>query len=106
MQFANQRRVSIEKEECGKQNHYSIINLEALNQAMNTLKRGSSFKLWMYLAKNQNGFQLDLSKVDCSHWGLKADSYHSAFKDLESKGYLQEIKSNTYIFHELLPEKP
>ena len=27
-------------------------------------------------------YEFDLSKVDCSSWGIKSDSYHSAVKDL------------------------
>lgn len=106
MIFANQKRISVQKENCDNQNLYALINLASLNQAMKVLNRGSSFKLWMYLAKNQNGYEFDLSKVDCSSWGIKSDSYHSAVKDLIEKGYLQEVKPHHYVFHEMLSENP
>lgn len=102
MYFANQKRITIQKEECNNKNRYAVINLQSLNQAMQSLTRGSSFKLWMYLAKNQNEYEFDLSKVDCSHWGIKSDSYYSAVKDLIEKGYLQEIASNKFVFKEQL----
>lgn len=102
MKYPNQKRITIQKEECNNKNRYAVINLQSLNQAMRVLNKGSSFKLWMYLAKNQNEYEFDLGKVDCSHWGLKADSYHSAVKDLTQKGYLQEIAPNRFVFKEQL----
>lgn len=100
--FPNQKRIYVEKEVCDSANKYAVINLNALFHAMKDLKKGSSFKLWMYLAKNQNGYEFDLSNVDCNDWGIKSDSYHSAVKDLIQKGYLEETKSNRFIFHELI----
>lgn len=98
----NQRKVYVEKGICDAANKYTAINLNALFHAMNDLKKGSSFKLWMYFAKNQNGYEFDLSRVDCNEWGIKTDSYHSAFEDLTQKGYLENTKGNRYIFHELI----
>lgn len=105
MMFANQKRITVQKEVCDNQNLYTVINIDSLREAMINLNRGSSLKLWIYLAKNQNGYQFDLSAVDCAEWGMKVDSYHSAVKDLKKKGYLQETKPNHFIFRERITEK-
>ena len=56
----NQKIVRIEKEPCGKGNLYAAINLKALEAAAQNLDAGA-FKLWIYFAKNQNGYSAMLS---------------------------------------------
>lgn len=98
---ANQKRVIINKEKCDMLNHYAVVNINALQQAMCNLKKAGTFKLWMYLAKNQNGYSFDLSCVDCGKWGIKPDTYHAAVKELIEKKYLIEIKNKNYDFYEI-----
>ena len=81
-------------------NHlYTTINLDAMNQAMNTL-RGEHFKLWLYLNKNQEGYEFDLSQKACEAWGLKKDTYHKAKASLVEAGYLVPIDDTTLQFYE------
>lgn len=77
------------------------MNLEALQSAMQDLK-GSSLKMWLYLNKNQDGYQFDLSRQACASWGIKKDSYYDGLRELETKGYLQRTTSNSniYFFYE------
>jgi len=73
---------------------------------MNTLK-GETLKLWLYLAKNQDNYQLELSQKALLEWGLKKDAYYTARKKLIEVGYLTPARdgSNIYIFSEIPKEK-
>ena len=65
--------------------------------------------MWLYINKNQDGYQFELSQKACKEWGIKKDSYYDGFKDLMSNGYLRLSKpgSNIYYFFEnALAENP
>ena len=100
MSVPNQKKIKINKEICDSSNLYATINLEALHAAMKDLTKIGAFKLWMYLSKNQDGYEFDLSCVDCGTWGIKRDSYHGAVNELIDKGYLVKNNQNRYIFNE------
>ena len=94
---ANQKLLEVSKEEKGK---HTILELKALERASRDLQ-GEAFKLWVYIAKNQNGYKFALSMTDALSWGLGSkSSYYRAVKELESKGYLQK-NGGSYIFYEL-----
>lgn len=93
----NQKTISIFKEQKGK---HTILSLEAIQRASRELS-GESFKMWVYLAKNQNKYVLALSRIDALSWGIgSSSSYDRAIKQLIDKGYLQKSGSN-YIFYEM-----
>ena len=94
--------IKIQKETCAKDNLFAAINLEALERAAQNLKAGA-FKLWVYFAKNQNGYEFGLSNVEVyNSFGIKKDQYDSARQELVDSGYLERIgESNYYIFHEI-----
>ena len=93
---ANQKLVEVSKAGDGK---HTILNLEALQRASSDLQ-GEAFKLWVYLAKNQNGYTFALSMVDALSWGLGSkSSYYRAVKELEEKGYLLK-NGYRYIFQD------
>ncbi len=97
----NQKTITIQKEPTDKQNYYATINLNALELAALDLKAGA-FKLWIYLAKNQNNYTFALSnKAAQQYFGIKKDQYDSAVKELIEKGYLIETAKNKYNFVEL-----
>ena len=60
--YPNQYNTTIHKEKCDKDNLYAVVNLDALQNAMNCLS-GSALTLWLYLAKNQENYNLWLSKT-------------------------------------------
>ena len=69
----NQKTITVCKAICDNQNYYTMINLEALDKAAQTLKSGA-FKLWIYLAKNQNNYTFALSnKAVTEYFGIKKD---------------------------------
>jgi hypothetical protein len=68
------------------------------------LNTEASIKMWLYLAKNQNGYELALSSIDAIKWGIGSkSSYDRAVKALIDKGYLvkQEGKKDYYMFYEV-----
>ena len=75
-----------------------MTNLEALQQAMNTLK-GSGLKMWLYLNKNQDNYRFELSRKACEEWGIKKDSYYDGFNDLVKHGYLRLSKEGSNVYH-------
>ena len=101
---ANQKTIKVQKEQCDKAHLYALYNLDALQYAMIDLK-GESFKLWVYLGKNQNGYTFALSKVDAIKWGIGSkSSYDRAVKELIEKGYLVETSKNHFDFYEIPPK--
>ena len=97
----NQKIVTVEKEPCGKGNLYAAINLNAMEAAAQDLDAGA-FKLWIYFAKNQNGYEFALSSKDAKDtFGLGKSQYDTAVKKLVAAGYLTNIQGNQYTFSEI-----
>lgn len=96
---ANQKIVGIVKEPLGK---HTILSLEAIREASSQLS-GETFKMWLYLAQNQDRYTLALSREAALNWGIGSkSSYDRAVAELKSKGYLQKKKGNIYFFYERL----
>ena len=100
----NQKIVTIHKELCDntcKENYYAKINLVAMEAAAQALDAGP-FKLWVYFAKNQPGYQFALSSSAVAQtFGMKRTQYDNAIKTLKERGYLIQIKGDFYEFHEV-----
>ena len=58
----------------------------------------------MYLAKNQNGIEWEISpQAACNEWGIKVSSFHKAIASLKRMGYLvpkDETTKTKYWFYE------
>ena len=52
----NQRVITINKAPCDKNHTYTLNNLDSLDEAAGRLVQKASFKLYIYLAKNQNKY--------------------------------------------------
>lgn len=98
---ANQLLIKIghNRKIANKDNPYAVFNLEILQKAMRNLD-GGSFKLWLYIQKNQNDFEFALSQKACEEFGLKKDSYRRAKDELITKGYLRDQGNDVYEFVE------
>lgn len=95
----NQRIIKINKSPTDKQHLYTTNNLQALFEAMRNLTSFCGFKLYMYLAKNQNNYDLALSSTDfCECAGCSMTAYNTAFKELVDKGYLIQKAGTSNIF--------
>jgi hypothetical protein len=66
--------------------------------------KGETFRMWLYLAKNQNGFTFALSKVDAIKWGVGSkSSYDRAIAELKNKNYLVSTGNNNHFFFYDIP---
>ena len=80
------------------------ISIQSMNHAMKDLN-GNAYKMWCYLAQNQNKYSFWLSPVDvCNVTKMSESTYHRAFKELVDKLYLSRNteKRNQYDFYENL----
>ncbi len=99
--FANQRVITVNKTSCDKQHPYTTNNLNALDEAASRLQSEAGFKLYIYLAKNQNMYRFALSSKDFMEWsGFKKTAYKTAFQELVEEGYLVAKNSTTYTFYD------
>lgn len=97
----NQKKIKIQKEDCNKDNKYTIINLDALQAAMVNLTN-AQFKVWVYLAKNADNYQLDLSPAEAAcNWNIKKTTMQETIREFIHIGYLEKSNDREYyIFHE------
>ena len=106
MAVANQKLVQVNKEPTNKENIYACINMEALDKAALDLTKSSTFKLWMYFAKNQNNYKFELSAIAVMNFcGITEKTYREAVKELIAKRYLIQREKNYYDFYEI-PKEP
>lgn len=102
----NQRVITVKKEVVNKENKdkkYTVNTLYALDEAAKRLQTKGGFKLYMYLAKNQDKYRFNLSSSDFMLWsGLGYKAYLSAFAELVDEGYLitKEGLKDVYTFYE------
>lgn len=105
----HQRTVKVSKSATDKAHKYTMNNLEALAEASRNLQSLGGFKLYMYLAKNQENYYLALSNADFKEWsGLGRRAYNTAFEELKKKGYLVPLNDSesVYFFRDKLDIAP
>ena len=104
--YANQKRITVAAREKRDKTHpYGMYNIEALQQAMATIKTVGGIKIWCYINKNQDLFTFDLSRQELlNSWGLTRATYDSGIEELISLGYLTPIgdSDNVLLFHEVV----
>ena len=82
-----------------------MINIEAMSKAM-TLLKPNAYKVWCYMAKNQNNYTFALSCVDvCGFCKMSKPTYLTCIQELIEAGYLVNTSGNNYDFYEDLPEE-
>lgn len=99
----NQRTIQVNKQPTDKKNLYTANNLTALDEAAKRLQSKGGFKLYMYLAKNQNNYYFALYSSNFCEWsGLGIKAYNTAFEELVKEGYLvlKEDSKTNYIFYD------
>lgn len=99
----NQRVLTVNKAPTDREHLYTVNNLEAINEAAKYLQTKAGFKLYFYIAKNQNQRQFALSSQDFCNWGgVGIRAYTSAFEELEREGFLipKEEGSSIYMFYD------
>lgn len=102
MGVANQRTIYIQRTSDKATQNYLKVSNENLNKAVRDLD-GKSFKLYIYLVDNSNGFRVEMYHTHFCQWAnLSESSYRRAWAELEEKGYIikSEKKDNVYLFRE------
>lgn len=103
---ANQKTITTKGAEHAntKTGIYGMFNIAAMQEAMALLKP-NTFKLWCYMAKNQNNYTFALSCVDaCNFCKMTKPTYLKCVQELIETGYLVNTCGNHYDFFEKLPE--
>lgn len=99
----NQKLIIVNKAESNKKNLYCILNLQALDRAVNVLQSLAGIKLYLYLAKNQDKYIFALSSSHFKEWaGVGKTAYDTAVAELITNGYLvhRAGTKDTYDFFE------
>ena len=95
--YPNQNVIVIKKTPCKA--NFLQINKDEWTRAAKTCNF-SAFKLYLYLAGNEIGYEKALSKEAVEkEVGIKKTSYYDAVKNLESLGYLRKIGGNKFEFY-------
>lgn len=105
MSYPNQKHIaSVNKELCDTKHIYAKINVDAIQNAMLNLKP-STVKVWFYFAKNQDGYEFDLSSIAvCAYCNISDKTYREAIKELTENRYLVPIAKNVFEFYEMPKE--
>ena len=69
--YANQKNITVHKENCDENELYAKINLRAMNHAMRDLK-ANTYKMWCYFAQNQK-----VHSINCEYKIKKKERYQS-----------------------------
>ena len=97
MSVPNQKIVKIKKPKY-KENFLQIGKDEWLEAF--DLMSPTTFKLYLYLSGNSDGFKLELSQVAVKNAiGISRASYDRGVKRLRELGYLVQVGGNTFVFH-------
>ena len=105
MIYEGQKSITTKGAKHDKQNLYAVISIEAMQEAM-TLLKPNTFKLWCYMAKNQNNYTFALSCVDaCKFCKFSKPTYLDCVQQLIDVGYLVNTSDSHYDFYEKLPEE-
>lgn len=100
----NQKTITTKGTLHDKQHTYGMIGIKAMEAAMALLKP-NTFKLWCYMAKNQNDYTFALSCADaCGFCNMSKCTYLSSIQELIDVGYLVNTSGNNYDFYEVIPE--
>ena len=95
----NQRVITVNKAPCGGKNKYTLNNLDSLNEAAGRLVQKASFKLYIYIAKNQDKHSFNLSSSHFMKWAnVGITAYNTAFNELVREGYLIQKEGTKVIY--------
>lgn len=97
MSYANQKKYHIDKK-VEEGDIFIMVRWDEYIEASKILTP-SGLKLFMYLAKNQDGYEFYFSSKNyCDTFGVTDKTYRNARAELFEKGYLREGENNNVFF--------
>lgn len=94
--YPNQKVITIRKEKC-QEDFLQIKNMN-WQKACNNLTY-SAFKLYLYMARNQDGYSFALSYEAVNALiPMSRKTYDKAIKELKDNGWLIKVEGNSWIF--------
>lgn len=103
-QYANQNIYQINREfpKAGANRSFLTIYCDNVYNAFQNLSGEAAIKLYIYLASNKDGYNLNFSpKHFATTCGMSEASARAAAKQLVEKGYLVQDANNHYQFYEV-----
>lgn len=103
-QYANQNIYQINREfpKAGANRSFLTIYCDNVYNAFQNLSGEAAIKLYVYLASNKDGYNLNFSpKHFATTCGMSEASARAAAKQLIEKGYLVQDANNHYQFYEV-----
>lgn len=100
----NQKLIEVQKQDLKENELFVLISSESVSNASKNLQSKAGFKLYIYIARNQDKYRFGLSSEDFCMWaGVGIRAYRSAVEELIDLGYLEKKQGNLYIFHTYRP---
>ena len=104
--YPNQKTVKIVKSEVDKLHPYTMINIDALKQLLNSDLSDRAVRLWLCFASNQDGYEFELSPAYIQkEWGFSDSTYKRAKTDLVDARYLVQKQNGSWEFHDFPQRK-
>ena len=105
--YANQKTITINREEVNLRGDKQYLAVYSENvAAASRVLSNTSFKLYIYLLSNQDGYKKDFSSQHFSTlYGVSYSSVSRAIAELEKEGFLVKGDNNKYEFYERPQEK-
>lgn len=98
--YPNQKIVTIHKAATDEKNIYMRLNIQALFDASKGFSE-AELKVFLYLAGNQDNYQMALSTEDIhTQMGISVGAAQAAVRKLVEKGYLVQNHKSYYDFYE------
>lgn len=105
--YANQKTITINREEVNLRGDKQYLAVYSENvAAASRVLSNTSFKLYIYLLSNQDGYKKDFSSQHFSTlYGVSYSSVSRAIAELEKENFLIKGDNNKYEFYERPQEK-
>lgn len=96
--YPNQKIICTHKPKL--ENDFLMIGNGDVKDAGKNIKTYTAFRVYLYLAGNNDGYNLRLSRKNVTEeLGISKDSYIRAIKELTDSGYVVHRKGNIYDFY-------
>lgn len=100
MSVPNQRIIYIQRTSNDVKSNYLKVSNESMAKATKDIHKIGTYKLWLYLCSNRNGYKKELSSAHFINWSNTSQStYDRAWKELIELGYIKQSDKNKNVFY-------